>query len=256
VQLSAGQHAAASLGAVRGGSGRTGSVLQVLQLLLDALPSVGARGRQVAVLDCGGGSGTFAVPLAQAGAEVTVVDLSADALAILRRRAEEAGVSDAVRAISGDVERLPELVDGGSFELVLAHGILQAVDAPQTVFAQLVAALRPGGLLSLLVDNPAAAVIARALVGELDLALVELRELDVARPRADPETVEQMCAAHGLAIASRHGVGVFSDLVPGSAVDTPAARETLARLDFEAAGREPFASLAAHMHVLARRPET
>jgi hypothetical protein len=38
-------------------------------------------------------------------------------------------------------------------------------------------------------------------------------------------------------------------------VDTPAARETLARLDFEAAGREPFASLAARVHVLARRPE-
>jgi SAM-dependent methyltransferase len=252
VQLPAGHGVAAALGSVRAGSGRSGLVLE---LLLDALPSVADRARQVAVLDCGGGSGTFAVPLAQAGAAVTVVDLSADALAILRRRAEEAGVSDAVRAISGDVERLPELVAAGSFDLVLAHGILQAVDTPATVFAELVAALRPGGVLSLLLDNPAAAVIARALVGDLELALVELRELAAAQPRADPDAVEQLCATHGLAIDSRHGVGAFSDLVPGSAVDTPAARETLARLDFEAAGREPFASLAARVHVLARRPE-
>jgi hypothetical protein len=131
---------------------------------------------------------------------------------------------------------------------------LQAVDAPQALFAALVAALRPGGLLSLLVDNPAAAVIARALVGELDLALVELRELAAPRPRTDPQSVAKMCADSGLVIDSRHGIGVFSDLVPGAAVDTPAARETLARLNIEAAGREPFASVAARVHMLARRP--
>lgn len=235
-------------------SGRAGLVLR---LLLDALPSVGAGGRRVSVLDCGGGSGTFAVPLAEAGADVTVVDISADALATLRRRAEEAGVSGAVHDVSGDVERLNELVPAGAFDLVLAHGILDAVDDPGAVFAALAAALRSGALLSLLVANPAAAVVARALVGELDLALVELRELDAdrrAQLRAEPEAVARLCAAHGLVIESRHGVGVFSDLVPGSALDTPAAREALARLDFEAAAQEPFASLAARVHLLARRP--
>lgn len=226
----------------------------MLRLLLDELPSLGAGRKRTAVLDCGGGSGTFAVPLAQAGADVTVLDLSADALATLRRRAEEAGVSRAVHAISGDAERLDELVAAGSFDLVLAHGILAAVDQPQQVFAALAAAVRPGGLLSVLVDNPAAAVIARALVGDLELALVELRELDAGPGRAEPAAVAWMCAQHGLVIAARHGVGVFSDLVPGAAIDTPAAGETLAQLDFEAAAREPFASLGARVHLLARRP--
>jgi SAM-dependent methyltransferase len=226
----------------------------VLGLLLDVLPSITTSGRPVAALDCGGGSGSFAVPLAQAGADVTVIDLSADALATLRRRAEEAAVSDAVHAVSGDAERLGELLGPSAFDLVLAHGILAAVEQPEQVFDGLASALRPGGVLSLLVANPAAAVIARALVGELDLALVELRELDDSRSSADAGAVARMCAAHGLVIESRHGVGAFSDLVPGSAVDTPAARETLSQLDFEAAAREPFASLAARVHLLARRP--
>jgi len=49
--------------------------------------------RPPAVLDVGGGSGTRAVPLAARGCTVTVVDTSIDALAMLRRRAAEAGVS-------------------------------------------------------------------------------------------------------------------------------------------------------------------
>ncbi|MDQ1743527.1 MAG: hypothetical protein QOE23_1866, partial [Pseudonocardiales bacterium] len=60
------------------------------------------------VLDCGGGSGGLAVPLAAEGAVVTVVDVSIDALATLMRRAAEAGVSDRVTAVQGEAESLAE----------------------------------------------------------------------------------------------------------------------------------------------------
>ncbi|MDT4958962.1 MAG: hypothetical protein QOD31_2761, partial [Pseudonocardiales bacterium] len=80
------------------------------------------------MLDCGGGSGSFAVPLAEAGAQVTVVDVSVDALATLRRRADEAGVAERVQPVQADVESLADAVPAGSFDLVLAHGILEAVD--------------------------------------------------------------------------------------------------------------------------------
>jgi SAM-dependent methyltransferase len=237
-----------------------GRAALVSRLLLDALPSVlPPGGRRPAVLDCGGGSGTFAVPLARAGADVTVIDISADALATLHRRADEAGVSGTVRALPGDVEALGDLVPPGSFDLVLAHGILDAVDAVELTFDGIAAATRHGGLISFLVGNPNASVLARAIAGELALALIELRELDAAGPavtpgRTGPEAVTALCAGRGLAVESRHGIGVFSDLVPGSALDTPAAREALAELDFEAAGRDPFAALAARIHLLVRVP--
>ena len=46
------------------------------------------------------------MPLALAGCRVTVVDSSVDALAILHRRAEDAGVADRVTGIQADAESL------------------------------------------------------------------------------------------------------------------------------------------------------
>lgn len=240
------------LGRERSGTGR---LALMARLLTEALAAVSTPGQAPTVLDCGGGSGAYAVPLAVSGADVTVVDISADALATLRRRADEAGVSASVHAVNGDVEHLGEPLVSGQFDLVLAHGILDAVDAVAETFAAMAAAVRPGGLISVLVSNPFASVMARALAGEPALALQELRDLDAGvSPGIGPETVDRLCRDAGLTVESRHGIGVFSDLVPGAALDAPGAREALARLDTEAAARPPFADLAGRIHLLVRRP--
>ena len=235
-------------------TGRAGRLALVLRLLTDALHSVSATGRAPALLDCGGGSGTYAVPLAVAGADVTVIDISADALATLSRRAAEAGVAPQVHPVQGDVETLADLVDGRTFDVVLAHGILEAVDSVNSTFAGIANAVRPGGLISILVSNPPAAVIARALAGEPAAALAELHELDAVDVRSGPNAVQQMCSAAGFVVEARHGIGVFSDLVPGSALDAPGARDALDQLDADAAGRFPFAEIAGRVHLLVRRP--
>lgn len=238
----------AEQGGARAATGRIGLVSR---LLGEALHDTGVT--SAAVLDCGGGSGTYAVPLAVAGCDVTVVDISADALTTLGRRADEAGVSARVHAVAGDVERLGELFPDRRFDAVLAHGVLDAVDNVPATFAGLVAAVRAGGLLSVLVGNPLASVLARALAGEPAQALAELRGLD-GPVTVGPDTVGALCAESGVALVARHGIGVFSDLVPGAALDSPAARQALADLDAEAADRPPFAELAARIHLLARRP--
>ena len=233
---------------------RTGRHGLISQLLDGALEHVTTPGQVAELLDCGGGSGTYAVPLAVAGADVTVVDISADALATLSHRAAEAGVGDRVHPVQGDVETLGELLDGRQFDLVLAHGILEAVDDVAGAFAGIAERVRPGGVMSVLVTNPAASVIARALAGEPQAALAELAELDAVAARVGPDVVQQLCATAGLLVEARHGIGVFSDLVPGSALDHPGARDALDRLDADAAGRSPFAEIAARVHLLVRRP--
>ncbi|MEU4426399.1 methyltransferase domain-containing protein, partial [Actinoplanes sp. NPDC024001] len=55
---------------------RTAAVWAVLRRELDR-----HAGRELTVLDVGGGTGGFAVPLAEAGHHVTVIDASPDALA-------------------------------------------------------------------------------------------------------------------------------------------------------------------------------
>ncbi len=227
----------------------------VWQLLATAVNSLTSGGKPAAVLDCGGGSGSFAVPLARAGAHVTVVDVSVDALATLSRRADEAGVADRVRPVQCDVEALAESVSAASFDLVLAHGILEAVDHVASAFDAIAATVRPGGLLSVLVGNPVAAVLARALAGDVPAALRELRGLDSDFGHPGPDAVEAMCRAAGLSIEQVHGIGVFAELVPGAALDAPGALEALADLEAETAARSPFCDIASRVHVLARRPQ-
>jgi SAM-dependent methyltransferase len=226
----------------------------VWDVLAGALDGVEAQGHGPRVLDCGGGSGTFAVPLAHAGATVTVVDISADALATLRRRAEEAGVAESVVPVQADVEALSDALGDATFDLVLAHGVLEAVDSLPTAFDAIAAAVRNGGLLSVLVGNPVAAVLARALGGDLAGALTELHALDASFGPPGPAAVHALVRASGLLVEQVHGVGVFAELVPGSALDSPGAAEALARLEAETSGRSPFSDIAARVHVLARRP--
>jgi SAM-dependent methyltransferase len=206
------------------------------------------------VLDCGGGSGAFAVPLAAFGAAVTVVDLSADALATLTRRAVETGVAERITPVQGDVEALSDVVGERRFDLVLAHEILSAVDDMHGTFAQIIAAVRPGGLLSLLIANPAAAVISRALSGDLPAALAELRAIEAGLAEPGPDAMCALCEEHGLEITAVHGVGIFSDLVPGRALDSPGAREALAELEASSTTRSPFAEIASRVHLLAQKP--
>ncbi|MGH8960300.1 MAG: class I SAM-dependent methyltransferase [Jatrophihabitantaceae bacterium] len=231
--------------------GRQGLIWQVLS---SALASVATAGRAPAVLDCGGGSGSFAVPLAQAGARVTVVDISVDALATLRRRADEAAVGDLVNAVQADVELLGDAVGGSTFDLVLAHGILGAVDQVATAFEAIAAAVRPGGLLSVLVANPVAGVITRALAGDVSGALAELRGLSTDFVPPGPDAVQALCRDRGLLIESSHGIGVFADIVPGRSLDLPGARAALDALEAESATRVPFSAIAGRVHLLARRP--
>jgi S-adenosylmethionine-dependent methyltransferase len=226
----------------------------IWRLLTDGLSSVRRPGAAASVLDCGGGSGRFAVPLAELGAQVTVVDISADALATLGRRADEAAVGDRITAVQGDVEALTEIVATGSFDLVLAHGVLEAVDQPAVAFAGIAETVRAGGLLSVLLGNPVAAVLGRALAGELNAALAELHDIDADLGRLGLPGIRELCRHAGLGVEAVHGIGVFSELVPGSALDLPGARSALEQLESAAATRAPFADIASRVHVLARRP--
>lgn len=203
------------------------------------------------VLDCGGGSGSLAVPLAAAGAEVTVVDISIDALATLLRRAAEAGVSDRVRAVQGDVEALSEVVPAGSYDLVLAHGLLENVPDPALALRQLALVLKPGAVASLLVANPVAAVLGRLLAGDVGSALEGFRRSE-AGAGSLPAVVEH-CEQAGLSVESVEGIGVFGEFVAGMVLERPGVQDQLAELEQAAAAVPPYRDIASRLHLIARR---
>src|SRR5438270_8633307 len=115
----------------------------VWEVLRDALAALAPDGAPLRVLDAGGGTGGFAVPLAELGHHVTVVDPSPDSLAALDRRAAESGTSGQVRAVQGDVAGLADLVPAGSADLVLCHSVVQLVDDAVSALAPVADVLPP-----------------------------------------------------------------------------------------------------------------
>lgn len=214
----------------------------------------GASGRQV--LDIGGGTGEFAVRVAALGHQVTVVDPSPDALAALGRRAREQGVD--VVGVQGDLSTLDSVVEEGSIDVVLCHGVLEVVSDPAAALAAVARVLRPGGTLSILVAQRHAAVVARALAGHFQQA----RELLVSDPsqgtrashRFTAEEVTGLLASAGYEVGPVHAVRVFADLVPGAMVDLePGAAAALVELERAVADRPEYLPLASQVHVLATR---
>jgi SAM-dependent methyltransferase len=223
-------------------------------------------GRPLVVVDIGGGTGGLAVPLAARGHHVTVVDPSPDALASLRRRAEEVGQSDHVDAVQGDAETLPELVASGRVptpDLICCHGTLEVVDDPSAAIAGLAAALPSGGLLSLLTAQRLAVVLSRALAGRFDEAREALLSPDGRWGDGDPTPrrfdaagIATLLQDHGFHVVDELGVRIFTDLVPSASADTEASRQALLALEDAAARHPDFAflgRLGAGLHVLARR---
>ena len=231
----------------RRGDARTAVVWQALRTLLEGRPP--AR-----VLDVGGGTGGFAVRVAALGHHVTVVDPSPDALAILDRRSHESGVAERITGLQGDLATVSEQVGPSSVDVVLCHGVLELVDDPASAMDAITGVLRPDGVLSLLVAQRHAAVVARAMAGQFDQARDLLAGPEGTPHRFTPEETTALLAGAGFTDVTLHAVRVFSDLVPSALVDLePRAADALLALEHAVADRPEYLTLAVQVHAIARR---
>jgi len=237
----------------RRSAARTAVVWEALQEVLAAVPDTGSA---ASVIDIGGGTGGFAVRVAELGHRVTVIDPSPDALAALGRRADESGVADLVTGQQGDLGTLPDLVPAGSADVVLCHGVLEIVDDPAAALAAIADALRPGGVLSLLVNQRHAAVVTRAMAGHFvqARALLDDPTASGAARRFTSDELGALLDETGFDTQAMHAVRVFVDLVPSSLVDLePGAAGALLELEQAVSTRPEYLPLATQVHVLAGR---
>ena len=220
-------------------------------------------GRPLEVLDLGGGTGGVAVPLAEAGHHVTVVDPSPDALASLGRRAHEAGIVDRITAVQGDGDSLGAVLAGRRVDLACCHGTLEFVDDPAATLHAIAEALGEGGVLSLLVSGRLSVVFAKAIAGEYGQARAALVDpsgrwgsTDPLPRRFDVEQLETLLADAGFTDVRIRGTNILGHLVPASLIDSEADRVALAELDdllVSGPGREFLRTLGSALHVVARR---
>lgn len=220
-------------------------------------------GGPVRVVDIGGGTGGFAVKVAELGHRVTVVDPNPDALAALARRADERGVTDRITAVQGDLAGVVDQLGADAADLVLCHGVLGVLDDQGGAGAALEAIGRlldtggpTGGALSLVVGQRHAAALHRAVAGQF----AEARALVAGdSPRAGQERrftaaeLVELLHAAGFEPERMQAIRVFADLVPSALLDLePGAAEELLTLERAVAERPEYLVLAGQVHVLAR----
>ncbi len=232
--------------------GRRRSVSQshLLQLLNDQLDGLVTGGwRPLDIVDVGGGTGGMAIPLAERGHRVTVIDPSPDALASLERRAADGGVTDLIAALQGDAAGLADLVPAHEADAVLCHRVLEVLEAPEEALQAMAGALRRGGVLSLLVAQRHSLVLTQALAGHLALA----RRSYADPSRFDYERVIRIVEQAGFTVLASHGIGAIADQVPERVIESePGAYAELAALESEISTDPAFRALAPHVHVLAQ----
>jgi hypothetical protein len=258
---------------------RTGVVRDILRTVISALAAQAGRAR-LDILDAGGGTGGFAVPLAGLGHNVTVIDPSPDSLAAAERRAAEMNVPLSV--VQGDVTDLAMVAGEASADLVLCHSVLEYVDSPADAMASIAQVLRPAGAVSVLAASSVAAVIHRALAGRFDDARRLLAEIGsgsgqpAGPPAAGPPAtgaagtspgpgaggprrftlaaVVGLIEGAGLRAGRAHGVRIFADLVPGMYADAdPGAADALLALEQAASAHPAFHDIATQFHIVGYR---
>jgi S-adenosylmethionine-dependent methyltransferase len=239
---------------------RTAIVRDILRTVISALAAQAGRAR-LDILDAGGGTGGFAVPLAGLGHNVTVIDPSPDSLAAAERRAAEMNVPLSV--VQGDVADLAMVAGEASADLVLCHSVLEYVDSPADAMASIAQVLRPAGAVSVLAASSVAAVVHRALAGRFDDARRLLAEIGsgsgepagMAGPRRFTlASVVGLIEGAGLRAGRAHGVRVFADLVPGMFADAdPGAADALLALERAASAHPAFHDIATQFHIVGYR---
>jgi S-adenosylmethionine-dependent methyltransferase len=220
----------------------------VLERMRERLPPPPAR-----ILDAGGGTGAFSIPLARDGYDITVLDASEEWLARARANAQDAGVK--IVTVRGEVERSASTLEP-VFDVALCHAVLMYTDDPRAGLTQLRSLVRQGGGLSLLEKNAEAIALRPGLEGNYRVAgrlvheRVSVGRLGIENRAHTIGEFDSMLAETGWEIVDWAGVRLFSDLAPERLSETDF--DDLLALEREAGVIESYRRVSRLVHIWAR----
>jgi predicted ATP-grasp superfamily ATP-dependent carboligase/SAM-dependent methyltransferase len=165
-------------------------------------------------LDLGCGAGLLSVALGHRGYRVHAVDTTPEMIALAHAAAERAGLGRFTAEL-GDAHALD--FDDGSFDLVVALGLLPWLRSEARGLGEMARVLRPGGMLITTADHraplhrlldPRATPALAPLRGALKRALGrDAATVEVPSKRHDPATVDRLIREAGLRKLDSTSVG-------------------------------------------------
>ncbi|MDO5682332.1 MAG: hypothetical protein Q4G46_05840, partial [Propionibacteriaceae bacterium] len=160
----------------------------------------------------------------------------------------ERELSDRVAAVQGDTGTLAEIVPAGSADAVTFHLVMDRTEGMTEALVAIATTLKPGGLLSVVINQRLPRVWQQAEAGHFTAAREVLQDAGLL----DRSALLALLAAGGWEVLAEHGVGVIADQVPEAAAEGHA--DELLELEAAAASHPAYLESAARLHVLATHP--
>lgn len=214
------------------------------------------------ILDAGGGNGAEALPFAQVGHRVTLVDSAAVMLDEARQAAEACGLSERITMIQHDLGALSALFPAPSFDVVICHNVLQYAPDVGQLLDTLLTTLRPGGVLSLVsVNRYSVPYQAAFLHHDLERAYASLDDhtqqatiFDAPMSLATAEEVSALLAARGFSAVHHFGIRCLCDYWGDNAEKMqPTVMAQLERLERRLTDAYPYKLLARYYQLIVHR---
>lgn len=124
-------------------SSRVGQYIDQTQkdIVRAMLPDVSGR----KILEIGGGTGRFSLLLAMLGGEITALDVSREMLNIIKRKAEEANLSEKISMVQADAsQKIP--FSNETFDFCIAINTLSHIKNPNNLLEEVHRVLKPKGI--------------------------------------------------------------------------------------------------------------
>ncbi len=206
------------------------------------------------ILDAGGGQAQFSLPLAQAGHQLVICDISREMLALARSGARELGVEDRVDFIHGALQDVTQTRE--PFDLILCHAVMEWMAEPEILLPMLCHCLKPGGHLSLTYYNLHSLIYKNLLRTNFKKIL----NRDFAGSRGsltplspiDPADVDRWLHELPMSCLCRSGIRVFHDYIFDESKRERSPDELLA-MELQFSTQEPYRSLGRYIHMLLRK---
>jgi S-adenosylmethionine-dependent methyltransferase len=213
-----------------------------------------------AIVDIGCGFGLTSIRLAQAGHKVTGIDMTPDMIEAARKRSLEHELEIPIQFHVADMNSIQNVTNGKQYNILLCHNILEYLDNPKQALDQFNQLLQSEGLLSLIVHNPNARVLKKAILeNNLVESLESVSQTKVFNPLIKTnlellpfQTISSWLDETGYEISYYYGIRCITEYITGEdLVDDLEWYERALELELEVTGKSPFRDIGPFIHIIA-----